>query len=361
MTPLFVLGPFQVTPYGLTIFAGALAGVLLTLPKRRALPALPLTILLALLGGHAFWCVFNTEYLTQPLLLSFLMPWQGGYTLYGAILGGLLGAFLSARLMRAKAAEALDALAPGAAAAIFFGRLGEYFTGQGAGSVVMEEELCFFPYAFVSYEMEDYVEWSQAVWCWEAAAALVILAVLLLRRRRSLPGQQTVVFLGLLGTSQIFLEQLRCDDFVRITTFIRFSQIAAMATLIGALTCLLIRHRAPWQTWALSFGTLAAATLGVIFTEFVFDKPQYNLWLHLSTLLAVLLAALLLLALRGQEGRMAAGLQGFMGCMLLLVHILGRFEDDAALLFCLMAFHLAVMGIVLAVNLRERAPAAGDA
>ena len=104
--------------------------------------------------------------------------WRGGYTLYGALLGGALGALIGSRLNRLRFPEVLDALAPGACAAIFFGRLGEYFSRQGFGNTVENESLCFFPLAYCTYSDGDYQEWSYAVWFWEAVAALVLLLLL---------------------------------------------------------------------------------------------------------------------------------------------------------------------------------------
>ena len=331
MTPLFTLGPLQVTPYSLMMLAGALAGTALTLFLTRARkelrPALPLVILLALVLGHAVWCVFNDGVLESlgGTLPALLQPWLGGYTLYGAIFGALLGACLAARLCRVRLGELLDALAPGAALALFFGRLGEVFTGQGLGEPVENEALQFFPVAWMVEETEDYAEWFFAVWAWEAVIALVILAVLLLRARRSRPGEQAAVFLGALGTSQILMEQLRCDDYVRcFNEFVRFAVDALMAV-----------------------------------KEFVFDKPQFDFALRLSLALTALAAALLLILVRGREGKMAAGFQALLGVVLLALHVFGDWNVIDPLLYGVIAYGAAVMGLTLAVNLDGASPAAG--
>ncbi len=52
MNPILTLGPLNVTPYGLVVFAGALCGVLLSLRKKENGPVLPFVILGALLIGH---------------------------------------------------------------------------------------------------------------------------------------------------------------------------------------------------------------------------------------------------------------------------------------------------------------------
>ena len=344
MTPLVEAGPFQITPYSLLIFAGALLGTALCVRKKEVRPLLPWVIGGALIGGHVCWCLLALDTYAgeaEPALL-YLMPWQGGYTLYGALAGGMLGARIGALISKTDFTAALDALTPGAAAAICLGRLGEYFSGQGFGSIVEREGHMFFPLAYVTVREEDYVEWAYAVWFWEACAALIILAVLLTAFSGARRGSRTVFFLTALGTSQIWLEQFRADDYLRINEFVRFSQVAALVFLLGAWI-FLIRDRKPGKTVILrSLLTLIATAGVVIAAEFVFDKPQYTLWLYLLTGAAAAAAALLLLN-GGRAGRLPAALFAFAGLMLFLLHALGEWETDRLLLYAFMAWALAGM------------------
>ncbi len=57
--------------------------------------------------------------------------WQGGYTLYGGILGGMGAIALYAKLTKQKALPLLDAVTPGALLALCGLRLAEGFTGAG--------------------------------------------------------------------------------------------------------------------------------------------------------------------------------------------------------------------------------------
>ena len=94
MNPFWTEGPLSVTPYSLMIFLGALAGAALSLRKKHIRPLLPAVILGALVFGHAVWvlfCPYDLE-AAEGKLYMLLRPWEGGYTLYGALLGGALGA-----------------------------------------------------------------------------------------------------------------------------------------------------------------------------------------------------------------------------------------------------------------------------
>ena len=353
MSDLFRLGSFRLTPYGLCILAGALCGVLLCLKKKKILPVLPWVVLGALLLGHAFWAVFCSPAYTDGIGVFGLMLqlWRGGYTLYGALLGGTLGALVGAKLQKLRPAEVLDALTPGACAVICMGRLGEYFSGQGFGNSVENESLWFFPLAYCTYNDGDYQEWSYAVWFWEALAALVLLVLLLTVLRKAAEGRRTAVFVTFLGTTQILLEQMRRDDFVRLNPFVRFTQIAAALTLLVLLIILCLRYRpsAP-QVW-LTFAALAAAVTAIMMVEFVFDKPQMTWILYLSLAATALLLWGLLSVARKKHGRLPSGLFCLSTVLLLLLHAMGEWEQDTLLLYAMMALSLRAIGTIVAVSL----------
>ena len=211
MTPLWTLGSLHVTPYSLMILLGALAGVALSLRKKEVRPLLPAVILGALIVGHAAWVLFCPYDLEayEGKLFMLLRPWDGGYTLYGALLGGAFGALIAGKLSGVRWLDALDALAPGACASIFFARIGEVFTGEGIGRITEVNWTHFFPLSVCAYQNEYFEEWCYIVWFWEALAALILLLVLLKNEKKAFPGRQTAVFLMVLGTTQILLEQMR--------------------------------------------------------------------------------------------------------------------------------------------------------
>ena len=165
MNPILTLGPLNVTPFSRMVIAGAVAGALLSLRKKENLAVLPFVILGALLIGHMWWAFFCPPAYTAQEGVAALMfrIWDGGYTLYGALFGGFLGAAIGAKLQKLDLVSVLDSLAPGACAALLFCRLGEYFTGQGFGESVYDEGLWFFPVSFCTYQEESYQEWSYAI------------------------------------------------------------------------------------------------------------------------------------------------------------------------------------------------------
>ena len=365
MTPLWTEGPLNVTPYSLMIFLGALAGVLLSLRKKHIRPLLPAVILGALVFGHAVWvlfCPFDLE-AAEGKFYMLLRPWEGGYTLYGALLGGALGALLFGKLYNVKWLDALDALTPGACAAIIFARIGEIFTGEGIGRGAEVEWLHFFPFSVCTYQDEYFEEWRYIVWFWEALAALILLILLLKNEKKALSGQQTAVFLTVLGTTQILLEQMRRDTYLRLIVFVRVNQLAALATPIAVLVVLLVRKK-PGRAkvfWCLA--TLMLASLADMASEFVFDKFEYAPWLYLSMPLAAVSCAVMLYVWKKQKGLVPAAVIVVLTAALLLAYAskpwdeieLEPVEDMIryAILYATMAVDLVCIGLTIRLNLRE--------
>ena len=370
MTPLWTIGSLNVTPYSLMILLGALAGTGLSLRKKQIRPLLPAVILGALILGHAVWvlfCPFDLE-AAEGKGYMLLHIWEGGYTLYGALLGGALGALIAGKLAGVRWLDALDALAPGACAALFFARIGEAFTGEGIGRGAEVEWTHFFPLSVCTYHDEFdamYDEWRYVIWFWEALAALILLFVLLKHEKNTVPGHQTAIFLTVLGTTQILLEQMRRDNYLRLIVFVRFNQLAALATLITVLVVLLIRHK-PGRAkvfWCLA--TLVLASLADMASEFVVDQYEYAPWLYLSMPLAALSCSAMLWVWKQKKG-LAPAVAICAVTAALLIGYASRSWDEFELdpvddmlrfgiLYATMAVDLICIGLAIRLNRKQAA------
>lgn len=372
MKPLLTIGELQVTTYSLLIFAGAAAGVLLSLRKKAARPAIPFVILMSLICGHVIWCLLSDTYMEFHGNALYYQLWRGGYTLYGVLFGGVLGALIGALISHEKFLDVTDALAPGAAAALFFARLAEYWSNQGFGHSLDAfadstdtpgmVNLFTFPLSYIPLnELEEFGEdasWYYAIWFWEALAALVILAALLIRRKGA-RGDRTFIFLTALGTTQILFDQLRQDEKVMLTGFVSFTQVAALVTIIAVIIALIVLRRPGWLNAVLVFAVLICAGLTVMCAEFVLDtKTTYVPYLYLSTATAAVFTAALLGSARKGAGLAAAGMSLLSAAMLVFTYMLqDPFYRGSLILYSYMAWALAVIGIAAAVCMRPRVPA----
>ena len=279
---LFSLGSLQVTTYGAAVAAAALLAALLTLGLRepglkadRRLTGLIGSLIGALVGARLIYCLVSLEMILADYDGWAFIPqcWRGGYTLFGGVWGMLLGARAAAKLAHADAKRMTDLLAPGAALLLAVLRAAEVWTNQGLGHYVMNEAMQHFPFAVAN----EYGDFQLPVFAYEALAALVMLAVLLTVRRLLQPGGATELLLVLLCSSQILLESLREDDFLRFG-FVRFSQLAAAVTLAVVLTLRIRRGgKAPFRGWKLARVLLFALGIAlVIGLEFALDKTPID-------------------------------------------------------------------------------------
>lgn len=158
---LFAEGPVTITAYALCLLIGAVLAVAVTLPLTRRMslsaaisPASCLSMAMAaiagaIVGGRLFYCLTMLEFILVDLGGPGFLPqlWQGGYNLYGAVLGGMAGIALYGRGTHRPLPALMDLACPGAALVIAAGRMGEKFTSQGLGHYVETEALHFFPCA----------------------------------------------------------------------------------------------------------------------------------------------------------------------------------------------------------------------
>ena len=300
---LFTIGPLPVTAYALCVTIGALLAVLLTVAIGRRRVGLDGSLSLclaaipgALIGARLLYCLTNIQYIQVDLGYNFyrflLAPWEGGFTLYGSILGGMAGVWLYAKATRRAPRALLDIAAPGAALTLMFVRLAEYFSGQGLGKVIETEALQRFPLAVQSL----WEEWAMPVFLYEAVAAgiIVIVTCLLLKG----DGHPAEVFLILLGLTQILLESWRMDEFIRFG-FVRFNQIASAVTMAVVLALRILRavRSRGWSAWTIARIALFLAGIGIIIAiEFALDKSSIDnrlLYVVMAATLGMMGAALL--------------------------------------------------------------------
>jgi len=142
----FQVGPLQIHFYALCIIAGIIVATLLTnhrLTKRGAerwvvvdicIIAVPLAIIgarifhVATHPGFYFGPGKNTWNPFEPG--SVWAIWEGGIAIFGALIGGAIGAWLGCKWTGVRFSAFADALAPGLILAQAFGRFGNWFNHE---------------------------------------------------------------------------------------------------------------------------------------------------------------------------------------------------------------------------------------
>ena len=136
----FDLGPFRIHAYALCILAGIIAAAIWTsrrLTKRGAEPGVIFdvilwTVPLGIIAARAYHVFTHPGDYFYPGadLLKTLYIWEGGNAIFGALIGGAIGALIACRISGLRFWSFADALAPGMLLAQAMGRLGNWFNHE---------------------------------------------------------------------------------------------------------------------------------------------------------------------------------------------------------------------------------------
>ena len=136
----FDLGPLRIHFYALCIIAGIVVAVLLTnrrLTRRGAEPWVVIDICLfaipiAIIGARIFHVLTHPGFYfgEDKNIWAVFFIWEGGIAIYGALIGGAVGALIGCRWTGIRFWTFADAVAPGLIIAQAMGRFGNYFNQE---------------------------------------------------------------------------------------------------------------------------------------------------------------------------------------------------------------------------------------
>ena len=274
MADTFSLFGLDIYAYGLYAAIGAallLFGMRLVgkdLPKGTVGVFGVLGMMFGIVLARGLYCAVNWNdfaYNYENPMLAFRF-FDGGLSMAGLIAGLVLAAAATAKLIKVRFAQVMDALAVPFGLLIWALRAGEQYTELGVGAAVEENFFtAHMPWLFVESRMGVMVDYRLKVWQYEAIMAIVlfIAAVACYRKLKNHAGDTAIVVFSLYGASQILLESMR-DDGHMLIIFLRVGQLAAF--LMPLICCGILSHRtkekkavvAAWIVMILCVGAVAA-------------------------------------------------------------------------------------------------------
>lgn len=319
MAETFSLFGLEIYAYGLCAAIGA---ALLLFGMKQAGRDLPkgtvgtfgvLGMVLGVVLARTLYCAVNWNdfaYNYENPMLAFRF-FDGGMSMVGLIAGLLLAAVLTAKLMKVRTAQVMDALAVPFGLLIWALRAGEQYTELGVGAAVEESFLtAHMPWLFVESRMGVMVDYRLKVWQYEVIMAIVLFvaAVACYRKLKNHPGDTAIVVFSLYGASQILLESMR-DDGHMLIIFLRVGQLGAF--LLPAVCSGILSRRVKnkklvalaWIVIVLCVGAVAALEFSLD-GRLTFGNPTLARdWSLMAIACAALFAmpCMLLRAVRKQE------------------------------------------------------------
>jgi prolipoprotein diacylglyceryl transferase len=164
-----------------------------------------------------------------------LKIWQGGLGVWGAVAGGVLGAYLVARRRRIVFPALLDAAAPAIVVAQAIGRLGNWFNQELFGRPTslpwsLQIDPAFRPLGYAQYPTFHPTFLYEMVWNLLVAVALVLLD----RKFRLGHGKVFALYVIFYTLGRFWIEALRIDQVNEIGGF-RLNNYTSLIVFLAAL------------------------------------------------------------------------------------------------------------------------------
>lgn len=256
--------------YSVTMVSAIVVAILLAVreEKRRGLPkdtVIDLALWLipsGIVGARLYYVAFTWD-LFRSRPLAILEIWKGGLAIYGAIIGGIIAAFVFSRRRKLSLRTLADMIVPGLALAQCIGRWGNYFNMEAYGLPITDPAWQFFPAGVLIPEGGENV-WHMATFFYESVWDLGVFAALqFLRKRCRRPGDLTCWYVVLYGAGRLIVEGLRMDSLMAADGSARISQLVSVAGCLAVfvLLCVYGLRRASKAAWLAGLGVALASSL----------------------------------------------------------------------------------------------------
>ncbi len=228
--------------YGLWVLGAAVCFFIMLLLGTKGMKAgtaqvyCVMALPVCLIASRLVFCLVCAGYffsnIAQPLKM--LHFFDGGYSMTGLILGLMLSAALTAKIMKVPFGRLMDSVALASPLSLVLLRMGEGHTTLGTGREVISTALQNSPF----FTLPDA---RHAVFRYEAVYGLLLFIVMVLVVRKPWRGGDKALLLGTLyGAAQIVFESMR-DDFHMVWGFVRAQQVFAIFLPVAAIVIFSVR------------------------------------------------------------------------------------------------------------------------
>jgi prolipoprotein diacylglyceryl transferase len=259
----FSLGPFTIHLYALCILAGIVVAYFIGAARFKArggdagtlLDVVLWAVPFGIVGGRLFHVAthlgdyFGRYPSIQETFMHVVAVWEGGLAIYGAVILGLVGAWIGAKRAGVRFVSILDALAPGVLIAQGIGRWGNYFNqelfGQATdlpwGLAIQKSGNAAFPTEFPDGTLFHPAFLYEFTWDILGALAIIWIA----SRLKLQWGKVFALYLIVYSVGRFFIEAIRLDPSEVFFGYRTNQWSAIFGVLLGALVWYVQARRHP--------------------------------------------------------------------------------------------------------------------
>lgn len=223
----FNIGPLAIHYYGIIIGISLILGIFVSkfiakkyypeINPETIIDIAPTVIICAIIGARLYYCLLaHNYYFEYPL--EILQIWQGGMSIHGGIIGGLLGGIFYAKRNSLPALKICDIFSYGLILGQALGRWGNFFNSEAFG---LPTDIFLKLYIAPHDRPFEYLHYSyfHPAFLYESILDLLIFLILFfgiknIKNRRD--GMIFFSYLILYSIARILVEQIRIDSVLNI-------------------------------------------------------------------------------------------------------------------------------------------------
>lgn len=242
----FSIFSFPVYWYGICLACGIFMAILtgnylfncanVNLKKDVIISSAPAIIISGILGARLYFCCLNPSYyFAHPIEILDIR--QGGLSIHGALLFGIIGLIIAAKKNNTSVFRLLDAMACGTILGQSIGRWGNYFNSEAYGLPVSGQSWgLFIPQ---SRRVSEYLNYSlfHPTFLYESVLnflAFLFLTVIFKRFGGRYSGVVFFTYLSLYSMIRFFIERIRVDSALNVAS-VPIAEIVSVVLFIAGL------------------------------------------------------------------------------------------------------------------------------
>lgn len=250
----FSIGGFDVAYYSITMFLAIISATFFSvglakkyypeIDKERIYDLLPWIVLFGIIGARIYYVIADWQYYSEHLN-EILAIRQGGLSIHGALLGGILGGYVYVKKHSLNFLKYLDVFSYGIILGQIIGRFGNYFNIEAFGKpCYFSKIICMYvPEVKRPFQYLD-VNYFHPTFLYEMIWNLIVLLILFFVIRRIAKKADGVLFfsyLGLYSIGRFLIEGIRVDSVKNIGEVPLAAFVSFLLLCLSIIVCFFLQ------------------------------------------------------------------------------------------------------------------------